>query len=61
MYADTTYNLGDFYVTLLSYKHLMLEDIRTGKSPVLLVSCPASLSHAEKESGETRIQFWFHT
>ena len=25
-----------------------------------LVSCPASLSHAEKESGETRIQFWFH-
>ena len=26
-----------------------------------IVSCPASLSHAEKESGETRIQFWFHT
>ena len=24
-----------------------------------LVSCPASLSHAEKESGETCIQFWF--
>ena len=24
-----------------------------------VVSCPASLSHAEKESGETRIQFWF--
>lgn len=35
MYADTTYNLGDFYVTLLSYKHLMLEDIHTGKPPVL--------------------------
>ena len=27
----------------------------------IVVSCPASLSHAEKESGETRIQFWFHT
>ena len=24
-----------------------------------IVSCPDSLSHAEKESGETRIQFWF--
>ena len=35
MYADTTYNLGDFYVTPLSYKHLMLEDIHTGKPPVL--------------------------
>ena len=28
---------------------------------LVLVSCPASLSHTEKESGETRIQFWFHT
>jgi hypothetical protein len=35
MCADTTYNLGDFYVTPLSYKHIMLEDIRTGKPPVL--------------------------
>ena len=25
----------------------------------LVVSCPASLSHVEKESGETCIQFWF--
>ena len=24
----------------------------------LLVLCPASLSHTEKESGEMRIQFW---
>ena len=30
-------------------------------SSLSIVSCPASLSHAEKESGETRIQFWFHT
>ena len=29
--------------------------------PGNLVSCLASLSHAENESGETRIQFWFHT
>ena len=35
MCADTTYNLGDFCVTPLSYKHLMQEDIRTGKPPVL--------------------------
>ena len=28
-------------------------------SGYMLVSCPASLSHAGKESGETRIQFWF--
>jgi hypothetical protein len=35
MCADTTYNLGDFYVTPLSYKHIMLEDIRTGKPPAL--------------------------
>ena len=27
--------------------------------PFSLVSCPDSLSHTEKESGETRIQFWF--
>ena len=33
---DTTYNLGDFYVTPLVYPHLMLEDVETGKSPVLL-------------------------
>ena len=33
---DTTYNLGDFYVTPVSYPHLMLEDINTGKSPLIL-------------------------
>ena len=35
MCADTTYNLWDFYVTPLSYKHIMLEDIHTGKLPLL--------------------------
>ena len=34
--VDTTYNLGDFYVTPVSYPHLMLEDISTGKPPLIL-------------------------
>ena len=36
------------------------EEVANGVG-LAVVSCPASLSHAEKESGETRIQFWFHT
>ena len=35
--VDTTYNLGDFYVTALTYPHLMLQDVATKKSPLLLV------------------------
>ena len=31
--ADTTYNLGDFYVTPTTYQHLMLEDTTTMKHP----------------------------
>ena len=34
--VDTTFNLGDFFVTPTSYKHLLLEDIRTGESPVII-------------------------
>ena len=34
--VDTTYNLGDFYVTALTYPHLMLQDVGTKKSPLLL-------------------------
>ena len=34
--VDTTYNLGDFYVTPVTYPHLMLQDVKTGKSPLLL-------------------------
>ena len=34
--ADTTYNLGEFYVTPTTYQHLMLEDVRTGKHPSFL-------------------------
>jgi hypothetical protein len=34
--ADTTFNLGEFYVTPTSYRHLMLEDIKSRKHPVIL-------------------------
>ena len=34
--ADTTYNLGDFYVTPMTYPHLMLQDVNTGKAPIIL-------------------------
>ena len=34
--VDTTYNLGDFYVTPITYPHLMLQDVKTGKAPLLL-------------------------
>ena len=34
--VDTTYNLGDFYVTAVTYPHLMLQDVITKKSPLLL-------------------------
>jgi len=31
---DTTFNIGDFYVTPTTYRHLLLEDRRTGKPPL---------------------------
>ena len=34
--ADTTYNLGDFYVTPTTYQHLMLEDSTSHKHPSFL-------------------------
>ena len=34
--VDTTFNLGEFYVTPITYYHLMLEDVHTGKHPVLV-------------------------
>ena len=33
---DTTYNLGEFYVTPVVYPHLMLGDINTHKPPLIL-------------------------
>jgi hypothetical protein len=34
--ADTTYNLGEFYVTPITYEHLMVQSCLTGKHPFLL-------------------------
>lgn len=34
--VDTTYNIGQFYVTPTTYPHLMLEDISTRKHPAIL-------------------------
>ena len=33
--ADTTYNLGQFYVTPTTYRHLMLVDITSQKHPTM--------------------------
>ena len=33
---DPTFNLGDFDVTPLTYRHLFLQSERTGKSPVFV-------------------------
>ena len=33
---NTTFNIGDFYVTPTTYRHLLLEDRKTGKAPLLL-------------------------
>ena len=32
--VDTTYNLGDFYVTPTTYKHLMLLEVTSNKHPI---------------------------
>lgn len=34
--ADPTYNLGQFYVTPITYPHLMLEDVSSKKHPSIL-------------------------
>jgi hypothetical protein len=34
--AETTYNLGDFYVTPTTYQHLLLESVRSGKHPIFI-------------------------
>ena len=34
--VDTTYKLGEFYVTPMTYHHLMVEDIKTKRHPVML-------------------------
>ena len=34
--VDTTFNLGDFFVTPMSYCHLLLDDVKSGKHPVMI-------------------------
>ena len=34
--VDTTFSLGDFYVTPTTYRHLMLEDAQSGKHPAII-------------------------
>ena len=34
--ADTTFNLGDFFITPLTYPYPLLQDVKTGKPPVML-------------------------
>ena len=34
--VDTTFNLGDFYVTPTTYRHLMLADVQSGKHPAVI-------------------------
>ena len=50
---DTTFNIGDIYVTSTTYGHLLLEDRRTRKPPLLL---GPTLIHTRKNS-DTFIYF----
>ena len=34
--VDTTFNLGEFFVTPVTYHHLLLEDVHTGNHPVMV-------------------------
>ena len=34
--VDTTFNLGEFYVTIVTYPHLMLQDVNIGKHPTMV-------------------------
>ena len=44
--ADTTFNLGEFYVTLTSYPHLMLRDVRNSCHPTFI---GPALVHQQKD------------
>ncbi len=46
--VDTTYNLGEFYVKPMAYCHLMLQDIKTQKHPIMLC---ALLVHQKVDYG----------
>ncbi len=46
MNVDTTFNLGEFYVTIVTYRNLTLIDPRTEKNPVCMA---AIMVHTRKE------------
>ena len=37
--VDTTFNIGHFYVTATTYKHLLLTDAKYGSHPTMLGPC----------------------
>ena len=37
--VDTTFNIGDYYVTATTYRHLMLTDVKYGGHPTMLGPC----------------------
>jgi hypothetical protein len=34
--ADTTFNFGDLLVTVTTYRHLLIENIKTGESTAMI-------------------------
>ncbi len=36
MSIDTTFNLGEFYVTPITHHHNLLESVRTGNPPIMI-------------------------
>lgn len=45
--VDATFNLGEFSVTITTYRHLLLEEETTGKPPVMI---GPALIHKTKKS-----------
>lgn len=45
MFKDTTFNCGNFFVTPISYKNLMLQSEKTGKCPVFVGPTVIHFSH----------------
>ena len=55
--ADTTYNLGQFYVTPITYRHLMLVDITSQKHPTM---AGPILVHQRKDFASFKLLCQYH-
>ena len=55
MFKDTTFNCGNFFVTPISYKNLMLEIEKTGNCPVFIGPTVIHFSHNLLSLG----QYWY--